>query len=245
MYVNKALFQCNVLLMAVCTITKSWTSQCDLLCVRLCQPVCWLRVCVCVWARPHGPGASAHRVCVYLHLCTQPTVHLECSVRNPSLAGEQMEGTWAQCNGEIWCDRGNSLPSNTCADCQQRAAALLKHKAWWLDVSHFSEGGKKKKKKKSVEKEKASERSAASWDEGFDLIQKSLECFHKNDISICIGGLGGVLLQQSRRATGIAALSWCDHALFIFLPWHSKWIWFCIHPPIHPSTHPLLRSPQG
>lgn len=59
--------------------------------------------------------------------------------------------------------------------------------AWMLAI--FQK--RKQKNTKSVEEEKASERSAASWDEGFDLILKLLECYHKNDIGICIGSLGG------------------------------------------------------
>lgn len=54
-------------------------------------------------------GASGHLIGVYLHLCTQPTVHLERRARSPSLAGKQMEETRRHVTGR-WDVIGEFAP---------------------------------------------------------------------------------------------------------------------------------------
>lgn len=112
----------------------AWPSLAFLLSVHVCA--CWC-VSWSMWV-----AASVHCICVYLHLCTQPTVHLECLVRSPSLAGKQMEETRAPCNGEIWCNRGIrslqilALTANT----EQLLSTNTKPDGWMLAIL------KKKKK---------------------------------------------------------------------------------------------------
>lgn len=134
-------FSCSLMLLQCCTcdhrLHRNNASQRDRAFARL-SIVC---ACVCV-SRSMWVAASVHCICVYLHLCTQPTVHLECLVRSPSLAGKQMEETRAPCNGEIWCNRGiRSLQilAQT-ANTEQPLSANTKPDGWMLAIL------KKKKK---------------------------------------------------------------------------------------------------
>lgn len=100
----------------------------------------------------------------------------------------------------------------------------------------FQKRKEKKNHTKSVEEEKASERSAASWDEGFDLILKLLECYHKN-IGICIGSLGvGGLLQQRKGPQVLQARP--DVTTFFYISAVTLEMDLVLHPSIHPATHP-------
>lgn len=117
-------------------------------------PAPWLApllcVCVCVsGSRSVWAGSSVRCICVYLHLCTQPTVHLECLVRSPSLAGKQMEETRAPCSTKLGMRPGNSLPFKyshrlpTPSNCFPQNAAPC-----WLERSPFLRCRRRKRRRR-------------------------------------------------------------------------------------------------
>lgn len=203
-------------------------------------------MCYCAWASAslsivcvceRWVSASVHCICVYFHSRTQPTVHLECRVRSPSLAGKQMEETWAPCIREIWCNRGiRSLQTLAhSANSEPLLSSNTKPNGWLLAIF-------KKQKKKTKPKicwEGASERSADSWDEGFDLILKLLECYREADIYISIDGL----LQQIKgpRFSGFALTR--PHFLYFCCDAQNGFDFAPIHPPSPPFTPRITQVP--